>query len=88
MQPDNITTPCCGEADAYWCDTISVKDTKTYCTITDDRVIEGRPVIASGTVVEIPNHKYKWDEGNPTGHSIVFMARSGVVYCFVQNAGI
>jgi hypothetical protein len=33
----------------------------------------------------IPNHKLKWDAGNPTEHSIVFLSRGGHVFCFVQN---
>lgn len=90
MQPDNPSISCCGESDAYWCDGISVKDGKTFCTITDDRddAPLRRPHIPMGTVVEIPNHKLKFDKGNPTGHAIVFMTPSGYVHCFVQNGGV
>lgn len=90
MQPDNPSISCCGEADAYWCDKISVEDGKTFCTITDDRPDEplGRPHIPVGTKIEIPNHKLKWDRGNPTGHAIVFVTRSLYVHCFVQGTGI
>lgn len=95
MQPDAPTASCCGEADAYWCDTINVRDKTTYCTITDDREDAplGRPHIDVGTEIEIPNEKLKWDRGNPTGHAIVFVSRGGYgskryIYCFVQSSGI
>jgi hypothetical protein len=88
MQPDVPTASCCGEADAYYCDTIHVKDGKTFCTITDDRVVPGRPQVDVGTVIEIPNHKLKWDRGNPTGHAVVFLSRQLYVFCFVQPGGV
>ncbi len=90
MQPDNPTISCCGEADAYWCDGLHVKDGKTFCTITDDRPDEPRQRahIDVGTQIEIPDAKLKWDRGNPTGHAIVFLASGGWVYCFVQNGGV
>lgn len=90
MQPDNPSIPCCGKADAYWCDQINVENGVTFCTITDDRPDEplGRPHIPVGTKIEIPNHKLKWDRGNPTGHAVVFVTRSLIVHCFVQGTGI
>lgn len=99
MQPDHPESSCCGEADAYWCDEIHVKavsDTdrrvtalRTFCTITDDRPDEPRhrPHIDVGTEIEIPDFKLKWDRGNPTGHSIVFLSYSHHVFCFVQGGG-
>ena len=73
MQPDNPNASCCGEADAYWADEIHVRDGRTYAIITDDRPDEPRrrPHIDSGTEVEIPNNKLKWDKSNPTGHGIL-----------------
>ncbi len=91
MQPDVPMMPCCGEADAYWADDIHVRDGKTYATITDDRPdapLHYRPHIDVGTEVEIPDSKLKWDRGNPTGHSVVFLSRQHYVYCFVQGSGI
>lgn len=88
MQPDVPTVSCCGEADGYYADDVHVHDGKTYATITDDRVVPGRPQIDLGTVIEIPDNKLKWDRGNPTGHSIVFLSRAGYVFCFVQGTGI
>ena len=89
MQPDAPDVSCCGEADAYWCDGIHVREDKTYCTITDDRPDAplGRPHVKIGTEIFIPNHKLKWDEGNPTGHAIVFLSTGGYVWCFVQGTG-
>jgi len=90
MQPDVPTASCCGEADAYWADEIHVRDGKIYATITDDRPDEprGRPHVAIGTEIEIPNHKLKWDRSNPTGHGIVFLSRNHYVFCYVQPGGV
>jgi hypothetical protein len=100
MRPDVPASSCCGEADAYWCDDIHVKDGKTFCAITDDRPDEprNRPHVAMGTVFEIPPEKLKWDRSNPTGHAIIFLANgfnwygsNGVqkaIWCFVQNGGV
>ncbi len=89
MMPDLPMSPCCGEADAYWADEIHVRDGKTYATVTDDRddAPLGRPHIPNGTEVEVPNHKLKWDRGNPVGHGILFLSREGFVYCYVQPGG-
>lgn len=90
MQPDVPSASCCGEADAYWSDEVHVRGGKTYATITDDRDDAPlmRPHIDVGTEVEIPDNKLKWDRSNPTGHGVVFVSRSGYVFCFVQGAGI
>jgi hypothetical protein len=90
MQPDNPTVPCCGEADAYWCDDIHVKGDKAYCRITDNRPDGplGRPHREIGEEFEIPPHKLKYDKGNPTGHSVIFLSTSGNTYCFVQAGGV
>jgi hypothetical protein len=90
MQPDVPTASCCGEADAYWADEVHVRDGKTYVVITDDRPDEtlGRPHVALGTEIEVPNNKLKWDKSNPTGHGVVFLSRGGYVFCFVQPGGV
>ena len=90
MQPDVPNASCCGEADAYWADEIHVRDGKSYATITDDRPDEplGRPHLKNGTEIEIPNYKLKWDRSNPTGHGIVFLSRTGYVFCYVQPGGV
>jgi hypothetical protein len=88
MRPDAPTSSCCGEADAYWADEIHVRDGKTYATITDDRPDVHRPHIDVGTVIEVPNDKLKWDESNPTGHTVIFLSASRYVFCFVQGSGI
>lgn len=87
MRPDVPAFSCCGEADAYWCDDISVRNNKTYCKITDPRPDEPlrRPHRAIGTEFEIPNDKLKYDRGNPTGHAVLFISSTGLVYCFVTG---
>lgn len=89
MMPDVPTASCCGEADAYWADEIHVRNGKTYATITDGRddAPLGRPHVPNGTVVEVPDHKLKWDRGNPTGHGVLFLSRERFVYCYVQPGG-
>lgn len=89
MQPDNPTYSCCGPADGYWCDDIHVRDGKTYCSVTDDRPDEPlhRPHFDVGAEIAVPDGKLKWDRGNPTGHSIVFMNAAAMVFCFVQGSG-
>jgi hypothetical protein len=93
MRRDDPKVSCCGEADAYWCDDIRVRDGNTYCRITDDRPDEslGRRHVEVGREFYVPDRAIKWDDGNPTGHVVVFLARIGfgmaVVVCFVQNTG-
>lgn len=89
MRPDAPNASCCGEADAYFADTIIVKNGKTYAAITDDRPDEprNRPHRDVGTLYEIPNEKLKWDKSNPTGHNIIFLSRADYVWCFVQGTG-
>ncbi len=95
MMPDNPTVPCCGEADAYWCDDYYARDGKAYCKITDDRddAPLKRPHVDIGTEFEIPPEKLKWEQsgkptGNPTGSAIIFLSSTGHVYCYVQSTGI
>ncbi len=93
--PDYPAMSCCGEADAYWADEIHVKDGKTYAVVTDDRddATLGRPHVPTGTIIEVPDRKLKWDRGNPTGHNVIFLSEpygdgSRQVFCFVQGTGI
>lgn len=90
MQPDNRTISCCGEADAYWADSFEVEGDQYVAIITDERDDKplGRPHIAPGTRVVVPNNKLKFDEGNPTGHGVIFMNTIGGVYCYVVPGGI
>lgn len=89
-QPDNPKQSCCGEADAYFADQIVVEGDKVFAIITDDRPDGplGRQHVPVGTRIEVPAHKYKFDAGNPTGHTIIFLSLSLNVYCFVQNGGV
>jgi hypothetical protein len=40
------------------------------------------------TRIPVPNNKMKWDEGNPTGHGIIFIGNGGQVYCYVTPGGV
>ena len=86
-RPDMPDMPCCGLSDAYWCDTVYVRKQQMYCKITDTRPDKplGRQHIPVGTEIEIPHEKLKYDQGNPTGHAVVFLSTSGFVFCFVQG---
>lgn len=90
MMPDVPHVPCCGEADAYWCDDVFVRDGKTFCRVTDDRKDDSlmRHHVPVGTEIFIPNHKLKWDSGNPVGHAVVFLNVNNDVLCFVQAGGV
>jgi len=90
MQPDNPTISCCGYADAYYADKVITRGKKNYAVITDTRddAPLGRPHIPVGTEIEIPDHKYKWDRGNPTGHKVIFVNTNREVYCFVDDGGV
>lgn len=84
--PDAPLVPCCGESDAYFAEAF-VRDGKVYARIVDDRPDgpRGRPHVPVGTEIEVPNHKLKFDSGNPVGHAVIFLSPSGAVYCFVQG---
>ena len=91
MQPDNPNVPCCGEADAYWADEYHVNDKgELIVTITDTRPDEPlkRPHIPVGTKFIVPATKLTYRRGNPTGHAILFVSPTPVIYCFVQNGGV
>jgi hypothetical protein len=83
MQPDHPRMSCCGEADAYEADTFEIDGDHYVAVITD-----GKGVLPPGTRIDIPNQKMKWDEGNPTGHGIVFIGTKGEVYCYVTPGGV
>jgi len=90
MQPDVPSMSCCGEADAYWTDSFEVDDGRYVAIITDERSDGsfGRPHREVGERIVVPNNKIKWDEGNPTGHGIIFLGTSGQVYCYVPPGGV
>src|ERR1700730_11018132 len=83
MQPDHPRLSCCGEADAFEADTFEVDGDHYVAVITD-----GKGVIPSGTRINVPNQKMKWDRGNPTGHGIIFIGNQGQVYCYVAPGGV
>jgi hypothetical protein len=89
-QPDHPRVSCCGEADAYWADSFTIEDGRTVAIITDTRddAPLGRPHIAPGTRVVVPNHKLKFDAGNPTGHGVIFVSPTRHVYCYVTPGGV
>jgi len=90
MRPDAPSASCCTEADAYYADEIHVRDGQTFAVVTDDRddAPLGRPHIESGSEFLVPPEKLKWDRGNPTGHSILFVSAGGYTWCYVQSSGI
>ena len=82
MQPDNPAVSCCGEADAFEADNFGVDGDHYVAVITD-----GKGVIPNGTRIAVPNSKMKWDQGNPTGHGIIFIGAGGMLYCYVAPGG-
>lgn len=83
MQPDNPRVSCCGEADAFEADSFEVQGDHYVAIITN-----GKGVIAEGTRIPVPNQKMKWNDGNPTGHGIIFIGTQGQVFCYVTPGGI
>ena len=83
MQPDNPYVSCCGEADAFEADSYEVQGDQYVAIITN-----GKGIIPEGTRVPVPNKKMKWDEGNPTGHGIIFIGSGGQVFCYVTPGGV
>jgi hypothetical protein len=91
MQPDNQFKSCCGEADAYQADNFDVEGDHYVAIITDGSgdIAHGKPAIPDGTRIPVPNHKMKWDKGNPTGHGIIFISvATKEVYCYVTPGGV
>lgn len=89
-QPDTNVS-CCGESDAYWADSFEMsKDGEYVAIITDERPDEPRkrPHVPVGTKVVVPNHKLKFDQGNPTGHGVIFLSTTGHVFCYLPPGGI
>jgi hypothetical protein len=90
MQPDIPTMSCCGEADAYWADSFEANEGRYVAIITDERA-DGpfrRPHRELGERIVVPNNKIKWDDGNPTGHGIIFIGSGGHVYCYIPPGGV
>lgn len=88
MQPDNPAVSCCGEADAFEADTFEVQGDHYVAIITD-----GKGVIPNGTRIQVPNSKMKWDNGNPTGHGLIFLGYGPgpfekTLYCYVTPGGV
>jgi hypothetical protein len=83
MQPDHAYVSCCGEADVFEADTFEVVGDQYVAIITN-----GKGIIPDGTRIPVPNQKLKWENGNPTGHGIIFIGSGGQVYCYVTPAGV
>jgi hypothetical protein len=83
MQPDNPTSSCCGEADAFEADSFEVDGDQYVAIITN-----GKGEIPEGSRITVPNRKIKWDRGNPTGHGIIFIGSFGDVLCYVPPGGV
>lgn len=93
MQPDNPTISCCGESDAYHADSFEIQGDKYVAIVTDSRDVPNRPTIKPGTKIVVPNHKLKYDAGNPTGHGVIFVkyddeSDSFAVLCYVVPGGV
>ena len=90
-QPDNPAISCCGESDAYFADDFEVLGDRYVAIVTDERPDAPlrRPHVPRGTRIVIPQHKIKHDQGNPTGHGIVFYnPLSATVHCYVPPGGV
>lgn len=78
---------CCGVGDAYWAEIIEVRGSFVRIKIVDGRVIQNR-IPRNGQEFDVPYGRMDdKHQGNPTGHNIVFIGQSGMVYCFFQGIG-
>ena len=68
---------------AFEADNYEVQEDHYVAIITD-----GKGVFATGTRIPVPNGKMKWDEGNPTGHGIIFIGTQGQVFCYIAPGGV
>jgi len=89
MIPDLPAFSCCGKSDAYWSDMFEVKGDQYVAVITDTRddAPLGRAHIPNGTRIPVPNHRIKWDQGNPTGHGWIFIG-GDEVFCYLPPGGV
>lgn len=93
-RPDSPYVSCCGESDAYEADSFEIEGDHYVAIITNGAGDEkhGRPPIPNGTRIAVPNTKMKWDEGNPTGHGVIFLRKyvgsPVAVFCYVTPGGI
>jgi len=87
--PDLPAFSCCGKSDAYWSDTFESEGDRYVAVITDTRddTPLGRRHIAPGTRIPVPNHRIKWDQGNPTGHGWIFIG-GDEVFCYLPPGGV
>jgi hypothetical protein len=74
MQPNNQYISCCGEADAFEADAFEVAGAQYVAIITNGKG-------SSRTERESLFRTKQRDEGNPTGHGIIFVDTNGQVYC-------
>jgi hypothetical protein len=96
MIPDAPSSSCCGEADAYWADSVETEDGQTIAIITDNRVIGERKRIPVGTKFVVPPSKMNNGtnggkrDPNPTGHGIIFINPQHVqpVQCYYAPGGV
>ena len=82
MQPNNPDMSCYGEADALEADSFEIRSNQYVAIITN-----GKGIIPEGTRISVPKNKVKWDNGNPTGHGIIFIGNAGQIYCYVTPGG-
>lgn len=73
---------CCGKSDAYWADKARVDNGQYFVEITDNRKIQGRKD-RNGEIILVPSEKIdNKRQGNPSGHVVIFISPTDVVYCF------
>lgn len=90
MRPDWPSMSCCGEADAYWADSFEAQGENFVAIITDEREDAPlrRPHHNPGERIVVPKEKMKWDQGNPTGHGVIFLGPGETIYCYVVPGGV
>jgi hypothetical protein len=87
IQPNCPFMSCRGNAGASWADTFEADDDPNSAIIKDDRPDPplGRPHDDPGERIAVADEK--WDQENPTGHGVIFIATGGRVCCYVPPGG-
>jgi hypothetical protein len=71
---------CCGLGDAYWFEIDNIDQRGVWATIRDNRDINGRKMRDGEKIFIPPERLDNRFQGNPTGHSVVFLGQPGALF--------
>ena len=87
VQPGRHGVSCCGEADQYWVKEYVPSHRKGVAFVAVVLTKDGKDTF----MVDVPDDKVIWNQVNPTGRGVLFMAQNDAgeqnVLCFVPGTG-